>query len=100
MRKNYQKDPSNKEKEPNAFKDSLNRIFSQSPPSLPLDMDFQIILSPSEANFGGKKEISFKVGNEFERLRVSIPSGIRTGQKLRIKDKGYRKNGKRGDLIL
>jgi curved DNA-binding protein len=35
-----------------------------------------------------------------EAIKVKIPSGIKTGQKLRIRGKGKSYQGKRGDLIL
>jgi curved DNA-binding protein len=35
-----------------------------------------------------------------ENIKVKIPAGIRTGQKLRIRGKGKLFQGRRGDLIL
>jgi curved DNA-binding protein len=35
-----------------------------------------------------------------ESIKVKIPAGIKTGQKLRIRGKGKTFQGKRGDLIL
>jgi curved DNA-binding protein len=35
-----------------------------------------------------------------ENIKVKIPAGIRTGQKLRIRGKGKTFQGRRGDLIL
>lgn len=64
------------------------------------DMDLQVAIPSSEAASGIKKRISYKIDSETEQLMVSIPSGIQTGKKLRIKEKGYRQNGRRGDLIL
>ncbi|TDJ50536.1 MAG: J domain-containing protein, partial [Nitrospina sp.] len=54
-----------------------------------------------EALSGAKKEISYQVGQDSERIQVSIPPGIVSGKKLRLREKGSRHiNGQRGDLIL
>ncbi|MFQ5671566.1 MAG: DnaJ domain-containing protein [Nitrospinales bacterium] len=100
LRKAHQKVSTNGEEEPRPLTDSLKGLFGKTTKTSPLDLNFQITLTSSEADRGGKKEISYKVGEELERLRVSIPPGIRSGQKLRIKEKGYEKNGRRGDLVL
>ncbi|MFQ5717337.1 MAG: DnaJ domain-containing protein [Nitrospinales bacterium] len=65
-----------------------------------LDIELQIALPQAEAQSGAKKELAYKIDGEGERLRISIPPGVASGQKLRIKEKGYKKNGRRGDLIL
>ncbi len=42
----------------------------------------------------------FPINYNGESIKVKIPAGIRTGQKLRIKGKGKSFRGQRGDLIL
>jgi len=61
---------------------------------------YQITITPGEALSGAKKEISYQVGQDSERIQVSIPPGIVSGKKLRLREKGSRIHGQRGDLIL
>lgn len=65
-----------------------------------LDVALRISILPEEAITGAKKKISYKVGDQTEQLAVVIPPGIGSGGKLRLKEKGLRKNDRRGDLIL
>lgn len=100
LRKTHQKTSTDEGQKPHPLTGSLKGLFGKTSKTSPLDINFQITLTSSEADRGGKKEISYKAGEELERLRISLPAKIRTGQKLRIKEKGYKKNGRRGDLIL
>ena len=65
-----------------------------------LDINLKISIPPSEALSGAKKRISYQVNDKKEQMVVTIPPGIQSGRKLRIKEKGYDKNGERGDLII
>ena len=78
----------------------LKRIFGkkESPPSL--DIDFYLYIPPVEALNGSRKKISYQVNGETEQLMVHIPPNFPSGGKLRIRDKGKTRDGKRGDLIL
>ena len=78
------------------FGKSVRGTSSQSDPNL----YYQIFITPDEAHSGAKKEISYQVGQESERIQVSIPPGIVSGKKLRLREKGSRINERRGDLIL
>ncbi|MFQ5451212.1 MAG: DnaJ domain-containing protein [Nitrospinaceae bacterium] len=84
--------------------ESIKGIFHKSAPSSEtlqrFNLGLAIAIPPAEALTGTRKKISYKVGNETENLVVRIPPNFPPGGKLRIKEKGYRKNGKRGDLIL
>jgi DnaJ-class molecular chaperone len=53
-----------------------------------------------EALNGTRKKISYQVSGKTEQLMVRIPPNFPAGGKLRIRDKGKIKEGKRGDLIL
>jgi DnaJ-class molecular chaperone len=66
----------------------------------PLDMDFYLSIPPVEALNGTRKKISYQVSGKTEQLMVRIPPNFPAGGKLRIRDKGKIKEGKRGDLIL
>ena len=68
-----------------------------------MDHEARISLSIEEAGRGGKREISLtdpETGNR-KTLRVTIPKGIRPGQKIRLAGQGRRGHGGRsGDLYL
>jgi len=68
-----------------------------------VDHEARISLSIEEAGRGGKREISLtdpETGNR-KTLRVTIPKGIRPGQKIRLAGQGRRGHGGRsGDLYL
>ena len=64
------------------------------------NLHYQITISPEEARSGTQKQISYQVGEKSERLKVKIPPGIGSGQKLRLQGKGFHNNRQRGDLIL
>ena len=66
----------------------------------PLDLNFSITVSPAEALAGSRKKIAYKVGHENEQLVVRIPPQFPNGGKLRIREKGYKRHERRGDLIL
>jgi DnaJ-class molecular chaperone len=61
---------------------------------------YKISISPIEAQTGAKKQISYQIGEKSENLQVSIPPGISSGKKLRLREKGSVVNQLRGDLIL
>ncbi|MBI4383240.1 MAG: J domain-containing protein [Nitrospinae bacterium] len=84
--------------------DSLKGFFGQggSPATGERDLNIhmQISILPEEARLGTKKKISYKANDGTEQLAIQIPPGIRSGGKLRLKEKGLKKNDRRGDLIL
>jgi curved DNA-binding protein len=61
---------------------------------------YKISITPVEAQAGAKKQITYQVGKNSENLEVSIPPGISSGKKLRLREKGSVVNQLRGDLIL
>lgn len=60
------------------------------------DITCQLPLTPSEAVLGGAIEVPTLDG----LVKMMIPAGVRSGQKLRLGNKGYPINGKRGDQIV
>jgi curved DNA-binding protein len=60
------------------------------------DIACQLPITPSEAVLGGAIEVPTLDG----LVKMMIPSGVRSGQKLRLGNKGYPINGKRGDQIV
>jgi curved DNA-binding protein len=68
-----------------------------------LDYETTISLSIEEAGRGGQREIAFldEATGKRRTLRVTIPSGIRPGQKIRLAGQGGQgPGGRRGDLYL
>lgn len=60
------------------------------------DIQCQVPVTPSEAVLGGAIEVPTLDG----LVKMSIPSGVRPGQKLRLAGKGYPIDGRRGDQIV
>ena len=74
----------------------------QAPPPV-ADHEARISLSIEEAGRGGKREISLTAPatGKSKTLRVTIPKGIRPGQKIRLAGQGGQRHaGRRGDLYL
>ncbi|MBN2514525.1 MAG: DnaJ domain-containing protein [Deltaproteobacteria bacterium] len=64
------------------------------------DIDEIIYLSPEQANRGGPHPYLFK--KKLKKLMITIPSGVRDGQKIRLSGMGEdgTSGGKSGDLYL
>ena len=65
------------------------------------DLQQELLVTPEEARTGTKKQVHFTRGTSFEEVVVTIPSGVRSGTRLRLQGKGLvGKNGEPGDLYL
>lgn len=61
------------------------------------DIRCQLPITPSEAVLGGQVEVPTLDG----RVKMTIPPGVRSGQRLRLADKGYPRDEEgRGDQIV
>lgn len=60
------------------------------------DVHCTIPITPSEAILGGPISIPTLDGS----VKMVVPAGARSGQKLRLPGKGYPFNGQRGDQIV
>lgn len=60
------------------------------------DIFCQLPITPSEAVLGGPIEVPTLDG----LVKMSIPPSVRSGQRLRLANKGYPLNGERGDQIV
>ena len=60
------------------------------------DIHCQIPLTPTEAVLGGPIEVPTLDG----MVKMMIPAGVRSGQRLRLGSKGYPLEGERGDQIV
>ena len=91
-------------KKPPDILDSVKGVFARAtnPASSSNSLDFNLAVTilPKEALAGTNKKISYEVDGNPEQLMIRIPEKFSNGGKLRIKEKGHRKDGKRGDLIL
>jgi len=61
-----------------------------------LDEEANLTIDFDTSILGGKKEFVYRN----ENLTITIPAGIKTGNKLRAKGKGQTYNGHRGDLLI
>lgn len=60
------------------------------------DVACQIPVTPSEAVLGGQIEIPTLDG----RVKMTVPAGVKSGQRLRLANKGYPSNNRRGDQLV
>jgi len=82
---------------------ALRKLFGFQYEALPkqsLDQYIELEISPIEAATGGEKRVIYKRGKQKKKLMVKIPSGIKTGTKIRLKGMGIIENKKSGDLYL
>lgn len=68
--------------------------------SVPRNAETDLHVTLEEVVAGARKRLSLQVGDRLESLDVTIPQGISTGKKLRLKGKGPADpyTGQRGDL--
>src|SRR5262245_47888278 len=82
---------------------ALLGVSGPSPASVAAERDLtvQLLLTRSEASAGGRKRLTVEREEGRDELLVTIPSGIRSGTKLRLRGKGRRMSqGPPGDLYL
>jgi len=81
----------------------LNKLLNIQYEALPrheLDHHTTLEITPSEAVAGGEKRITYKRGGKVKNLIVKVPSGVKTGTKIRLKGMGMIAGKKSGDLYL
>jgi hypothetical protein len=65
------------------------------------DIVLPLSLSRTEAQQGARKRVTLERTGRVERFMVTIPPGVRSGTKLRLRGKGENNSGGiRGDLYL
>jgi curved DNA-binding protein len=71
-------------------------------PNTELDLQYELEIPFMDAMRGGEKMLTFTGQQGSEELKVKIPKGINTGQKLRLHGKGSRDpySGRTGDLYV
>lgn len=84
------------------FGGAQDRGFGRKAPApAPSDAEFELAIDLEAVVTGGKRAVSLDVGTGVETLEVTIPKGVREGQKLRLRGRGPAdpRTGRRGDLI-
>jgi len=82
---------------------TLRKLFGLEYEALPkqsLDQHIELEVSRAEAAVGGEKQVAYKRGNETKKLIIKIPSGVKSGTKIRLKGMGQVEAKKSGDLYL
>lgn len=71
-------------------------------PSAEMDLQYELEIPFMDAMRGGEKVLTFTGQRGNEEIKIKIPKGIDTGQKLRLKGKGSRDpyTGRTGDLYV
>jgi len=65
------------------------------------DLQQELLVTAEEARTGAKKPVQLTRGSSLEELVVTIPSGVRSGTRLRLRGKGLvGRSGEAGDLYL
>ena len=83
-----------------SFKNLFSKPGTNTPAKNDHNLYYNISVTQDEAQSGAKKQISYQIGENSENLQVTIPPGISSGNKLRLREKGSIVNQRRGDLIL
>ncbi len=81
----------------------LRRMLSgaTNPAHRGLHLRYHLTITAQEAASGARKRVAFMRGDHLEELMVTIPPGIQSGTRLRLKGKGLEGGaGSRGDLYL
>jgi DnaJ-class molecular chaperone len=84
-------------------KSVLNRLLNTQYESLPkhqLDHHVTLEITPAEAMAGGEKRVTYKRSGQVKNLMVKVPSGVKTGTKIRLRGMGMTAGKKSGDLYL
>lgn len=87
-----------------AFKDLFGGSRSKPAGRKRQDLRYTVTITLEEAAHGTEKAVSFdrktESGDQQERLKVRVPSGVDTGQKLKVRGKGTGHSAQSGDLYV
>jgi DnaJ-class molecular chaperone len=86
------------------FEDMLRQMGGNGgrpqPPAKGKDVEQEITVPFATAVLGGKHQVSVGHDGKTERLDVSIPAGIESGKKIRLRGQGHPGGGQAGDLLV
>ena len=87
-----------------AFKDLFGGARAKPNGRKRQDLRYTVTITLEEAAQGTEKTVSFdrktESGDQQERLKVRVPPGVDTGQKLKVRGKGTGHSAKSGDLYV
>ncbi|MGD0238309.1 MAG: DnaJ domain-containing protein, partial [Syntrophorhabdales bacterium] len=69
-------------------------------PAGELDLHYELEIPFMDAIHGTEKRLSFSGPQGTEEIKVKIPKGINSGQRLRLQGKGNKDRGRAGDLYV
>ena len=69
-------------------------------PAGDLDLHYELEIPFMDAIHGAEKRLSFSGLEGTEEIKVKIPKGINSGQRLRLQGKGNKDRGRAGDLYV
>jgi curved DNA-binding protein len=69
-------------------------------PAGDLDLHYELEIPFMDAIHGAEKRLSFSGPEGTEEIKVKIPKGINSGQRLRLQGKGNKDRGRAGDLYV
>ncbi len=85
------------------FRFLLRKLFNLQNEALSghnLDYHADLEITTAEAKAGGEKPLTYKRNEQMKSLVIKIPSGIRAGNKIRLKGMGMTAGNRSGDLYL
>jgi len=85
-----------------SFSDIFGRQYSQHVNRKGQDLEYVLGTSLEEAYYGADKKIAIRKGPHVDEIKIKVPPGINSGQKLRIPGKGHPgiNGGPAGDLYI
>ena len=84
------------------YSDADGGYYYQNNPQKGQDVEYQLSISLDDVFSGAEKHITLKMGDKTEQISIKIPKGIKSGQKLRLAEKGVpgTDGGPPGDLYI
>ena len=85
-----------------SFGDMFGSQYDEPMPQRGEDLQYKLSIALEDVLAGAEKKITFKVDGRNEEVKVRIPAGIASGQKLRLAGKGLpgAYGGPNGDIYL
>ena len=75
---------------------NLEELFAQAQRAKPQDVRYEIIITKEQAAQGLEKELT----RRGKTLKVTIPAGIKTGMKVKLRNARHITDGQQGDILI